>query len=568
MTDIELARSVTLRPVVEVGEELGLQREEIVPYGRAKAKIALSALERLAARPRGRYILVTAINPTPLGEGKTTTAIGLAMGLCRLGRRAAVTLRQPSLGPVFGIKGGGTGGGRAQVLPMEEINLHFTGDAHAAASAHNLLAAFLDNHLFHGNQLDLDPDRLTWPRAMGLSDRALRKVTLGGAGQGPAEGQGIKRETDFVLTEASEVMAILALALDPADLRRRLGRMLVGFTKSGRPVTAEELHCAGAMAVLLKDALLPNLVQTMEGTPALVHTGPFGNIAHGNSSILADQLALRLADYVVTEAGFGSDLGAEKFFNIKCRISGLRPDAAVVVATLRALKLHGGGGVVKAGAPLPKGLTGPNRDALDRGLANLEQHLANVRTFGVPAVVAVNAFPEDPPEELHYLRDWAARAGAVGAAVSTHHAEGGKGAEDLARAVEAACRLPSTCQLLYPDEAPIKAKIEAVATKIYGAAGVAYEAGAEAQIQQAMELGFGRFPVCMAKTPLSLSHDAALKGRPAGFILPVRELRMLAGAGFLTAVCSGIQLMPGLPSHPAGERMDLDASTGEIVGLS
>lgn len=568
MTDIELARSVPLRPIAALGEALGLRSDEVIPYGRGKGKVALSALERLADRPRGRYILVTAINPTPLGEGKTTTSIGLAMGLCRLGRRAVVTLRQPSLGPVFGIKGGGTGGGHAQILPMEDINLHFTGDAHAAAAAHNLLSAFLDNHLFHGNDLKLDPDRVTWPRVLGVSDRAVRKVTLGGTGQGPAEGQGIKRQGDFVLTEASEVMAILALSSGLPDLRRRLGRILVGFTTEGRPVTAEELRCAGSMAVLLKDALLPNLVQTMEGTPALVHTGPFGNIAHGNCSILADQLALRTADYVVTEAGFGSDLGAEKFFNLKCRMSGLRPDAAVVVATLRALKLHGGGGVVKAGVPLPPGLVGPNREALDRGLANLAQHLANVRAFGVPAVVAVNAFPDDSPEELQYLRDWAAGAGAAGAAVSTHWAEGGKGAEELAKAVEAACQVPSDCRLLYPDEAPITAKIEAVATRIYGAAGVSYEAQAEAQIEQATRLGFGRFPVCMAKTPLSLSHDASLKGRPTGFILPVKELRILAGAGFLTAVCSGIQLMPGLPSRPAGERIDLDPATGEIVGLS
>ena len=354
MSDRELARSVRPRPVLQVGEDLGLQADELVAYGRFKAKVALSALSRLAGRPVGRYVLVTAITPTQLGEGKTTTAIGLAMGLTRLGHRAVVTLRQPSLGPVFGIKGGGAGGGRAQVIPMEDINLHLTGDAHAAASAHNLLSAFVDNHLFHGNSLDLDRARLMWPRAMGLSDRALRRVVVGSAGQPDRAGE-------FVMTEASEVMAILALAVDHKDLHRRLGRIQVGFTQEGKPVTAEDLKCAGAMAALLREALCPNLVQTLEGTPALVHTGPFGNIAHGNSSILADRLALRCADYVVTEAGFGSDLGAEKFFHIKCRTSGLRPDAAVIVATLRALKLHGGGGVVKAGTPLPSGLTGPNR---------------------------------------------------------------------------------------------------------------------------------------------------------------------------------------------------------------
>lgn len=562
MTDLEIARSVLPRPILDVGADLGLTRDELTPYGAHRAKVALSVLDRPAGRPLGRYVLVTAINPTPLGEGKTTTAIGLAMALCRLGRRAAVTLRQPSLGPVFGIKGGGTGGGRAQVLPMEDINLHLTGDAHAVAAAHNLLAAFLDNHLAHGNELDLDPARLAWPRAMGVSDRALRRVRLGG-GDGEAG-----REAQFVITEASEVMAILALASGPGDLRRRLGRILVGYRRDGRPVTAEDLKCAGAMAALLKDALLPNLVQTLEGTPAFVHAGPFGNIAHGNCSILADAIALRAADVVVTEAGFGSDLGAEKFFHIKCRASGFRPSAAVVVATLRALKLHGGGGTVKPGQSLPAGLMGPNRDALDRGFANLEQHLANVRAFGVPAVVAINAFKDDPPEELAYVRERALAAGAAGAAVATHWAEGGKGAEDLARAVLAACERPSAFAPLYRDEDPIARKIETVATRLYGAAGVSFDERAAAQIEQAERLGAGRFPVCMAKTPLSLSHDPVLKGRPTGFVLPITEVRLLAGAEFVTAICSGIQLMPGLPKRPAGERIGLDPATGEIVGLS
>jgi formate--tetrahydrofolate ligase len=556
------AGPVTPRSILKVGEALGLRNDELIPYGRWAAKISLAARERLAGRPLGRYVLVTAINPTPLGEGKTTTAIGLAMALCRLGHRAAVTLRQPSLGPVFGIKGGGTGGGRAQVVPMEEINLHLTGDAHAVGAAHNLLAAFLDNHLFHGNHLNLDPARIAWPRAMGVSDRALRRVRIGREQNVPG------RDAQFIITEASEVMAILALASSPDDLRKRLGRILVGFTKDNRPVTAEDLHCAGAMAALLRDALLPNLLQTMEGTPAFVHSGPFGNIAHGNCSILADAIALRTADYVVTEAGFGSDLGAEKFFNIKCRVSGLRPDAAVVVATLRALKLHGGGGVAKPGAPLPPGLTGPNRGALSKGLANLEQHLANVRAFGVPAVVAVNAFQDDPAEELDYVRTWAASAGAAGAAVCTHFVEGGKGAEDLARAVTAACGRPSNYAPLYADDLPIKQKIETIAKRIYGAAGVSYEEKAEAEIETATRLGFARAPICMAKTPLSLSHDPLLKGRPSGFILPIKELRILAGAGFLTALCSGIQLMPGLPAKPAGERIDLDPQTGEITGLT
>lgn len=557
-----MARSVMPRPISQVGQELGLRDEDLILFGRWKAKVSLAALERLSGRPMGRYVLVTGINPTPLGEGKTTTSIGLAMGLCRRGSLAVVTLRQPSLGPVFGIKGGGTGGGKAQVIPMDEINLHLTGDAHAVAASHNLLSAFLDNHLFHGNALNLDPGRIAWPRAMSLSDRALRGVRTETAdGSSP-------RQAQFVITEASEVMAILALASDLADLRRRLGRILVGFTRNGRPVTTESLKCAGAMAALLREALCPNLLQTVEGTPAFVHTGPFGNIAHGNSSVLADVIALRCADYVVTEAGFGSELGAEKFFNIKCRLSGFRPNAAVVVATLRALKLHGGGGAAKAGAPLPSGLTGPNQDALAKGLSNLEQHVENVKAFGVPVVVAINAFGGDPSSELEYVRKRAVAAGAVAAVVATPWADGGKGAEELAQAVVEACRKPSAYAPLYPDAASIKQKIEMIARRMYGAAGVHYAEQAEAQIETASTLGFGGLPICMAKTASSLSHDPALKARPAGFTVPVKELRIAAGAGFLTAICSGIQLMPGLPKRPAGELIDLNPETGEILGLS
>lgn len=547
------------RPIRDIAAELGFLEDEIVPYGRSIAKIALSASERIKDRPLGHYVLVTAITPTPFGEGKTTTAIGLAMALSRQGRRAAVTLRQPSLGPVFGIKGGGTGGGRAQVVPAEAINLHFTGDAHAVAAAHNLLSAFLDNHLFRGNALGLDPERLAWPRTASVSDRSLRRVGRAPGTPGPVE---------FVITEASEVMAVLALATDLRDLRERLGRIVVGVAKNGQPVTAEALRCAGAMAALLTDALAPNLVQTMEGTPAFVHTGPFGNIAHGTSSVVADTLALRCCDYVVTEAGFGSDLGAEKFFNIKCRVSGLWPQAAVVVATLRALKLHGGVGPVKPGAPLPPGLTTPNRTALDKGLANLEQHLANVAAFGVPAVVALNAFPGDSAEELAFVRERAMALGALAAPVSTHWNDGSKGAEELADAVVQACRRPATPQLLYADTATITDKIETIAGRMYGAAGVVYEDAARVQIDTATKLGFSRWPICMAKTSLSLSHDPALPGRPGGFTLPVKEVRTLAGAGFLTALCSGIQLMPGLPSAPAGERIDIDPETGRILGLS
>jgi formate--tetrahydrofolate ligase len=560
MTDIEINRSVKAHPIQDIADQLGIQANELFPYGKLKAKVSLDVLERLHAAPLGKYVLVTAINPTPLGEGKTTTSIGLAMGLSRLGHRTAVTLRQPSLGPVFGIKGGGTGGGRAQVLPMEDINLHLTGDAHAVSASHNLLSAFVDNHLFHGNKLQLDLNRITWPRTLGVSDRALRQISLG-------EGD-VGRRGQFVITEASEVMAMLALASSQADLRHRLGQIVVGFTMNGKPVRAEEFGCAGSMAVLLREALLPNLVQTLEGTPAFVHTGPFGNIAHGNCSILSDAIALRCADYVVTEAGFGSDLGAEKFFNIKCRLSGLKPAAAVVVATLRALKLHGGGGAAKVGVPLPVGLTGPNQDALAKGFANLEQHIANVKAHGVPVVVAVNAFIDDSVAELEWVRKRAREVGAVDAAVSTHWADGGKGAEELAKAVVGATEKISTFRHLYDVGWPIKKKIHTIATQMYGASTVSFDAQAERDIEIAQQLGLDQLPICMAKTPLSLSHDPALKGRPSEFTLPIKEVRILAGAGFLTAVCSGIQLMPGLPKKPIGERIGIDPGTGEVVGLS
>jgi formate--tetrahydrofolate ligase len=560
MTDIEIAQSITSRPILDIGSQLGILPEELISYGRDKAKVSLQVLNRLEVLPQGRYVLVTAINPTPLGEGKTTTSIGLAMGLSRLGHRATLTLRQPSLGPVFGVKGGGTGGGYAQVIPMEDINLHLTGDAHAVAASHNLLSAFVDNHLFHGNSLSINTARVMWPRTLSVNDRALREIVLG-EGTGGRRGQ-------FVITEASEVMAVLALAKDQRDLRNRLSRLLIGLTVSGRPITAEELGCVGSMAVLLKDALKPNLVQTIEGTPAFVHTGPFGNIAHGNCSIISDAIALRCADFVVTEAGFGSELGAEKFFNIKCRISGFIPSVAVVVVTLRALKLHGGGGVAKAGIPLPVSLTGPNRQALVKGISNLEQHVANILAHGIPVVVAVNAFQDDSQDELDWVREESLAMGAAEAAVSTHWADGGKGAERLAMAVVKASERPNQFRYLYDVSWPIKKKIETIATRMYGAAGVTFEPEAERQIETAEELGYGGLPVCMAKTPLSLSHDPALKGRPTGFTVPIRELRILAGAGFVTAVCSGIQLMPGLPKKPAGERIDLDPATEKIRGLA
>jgi formyltetrahydrofolate synthetase len=540
VTDLEIAQSIVPRPIVDIGSQLGIHVEELTLYGRDKAKISIQLLDRLTEVPKGRYVLVTAINPTPLGEGKTTTSIGLAMGLTRLGHRTALTLRQPSIGPVFGIKGGGTGGGHAQVVPMEDINLHLTGDAHAVAASHNLLSAFLDNHLFHGNSLAIDPTQVTWPRAMSISDRALRDVLLG-------EETG-RRAGQFVITEASEVMAALALAKNHRDLRDRLGRIMVGLTKSGQPVTAAELGCVGSMAVLLKDALMPNLVQTLEGTPAFVHTGPFGNIAHGNCSVLSDAMALRCADFVVTE--------------------GFVPSVAVVVATLRALKLHGGGGAVKAGVALPTSLTGPNQEALSKGISNLEQHVANIRAHGIPVVVAVNAFKDDPRDELDWVREQSLKMGAVDAAVSTHWSDGGKGAEQLAAAVVKASEEPGRFRHLYELSWPIRKKIETIATQMYGAAGVKFEPAAERQMDTAEALGFGGLPVCMAKTPLSLSHDPTLKGRPTGFTVPIKELRILAGAGFVTAVCSGIQLMPGLPKKPAGERIDRDPTSGKIVGLS
>jgi len=544
-----------MRPIADVAGDLDLVLEELIPYGRFKAKIALSVLERLKNRTLGKYILVTAMNPTPFGEGKTVTSIGLAMGLCRLGRKAIVTLRQPALGPVFGIKGGASGGGHSRVVPLEDINLHLTGDAHAVAAAHNLLAACIDNHLFHGNALNIEREGISWPRVMALNDRALRDVTLHSG-----------RRAQFVITEASEVMAILALATSLGDLRQRLGRIVIGMTKDNHPVTAEQIGCAGAMAVLLRDALCPNLLQTIEGTPAIIHTGPFGNIAHGNCSIMADAMALRVGDYVVTEAGFGTELGAEKFFDIKCRISGFRPVAAVVVVSLRALKLHGGGGTVKPGQPLPASLLRPNMEALTSGLANLEQHLSNVRTFGIPAVVAVNRFPDDSEEELQYLKAKAVEMGAAAAALSSPYRDGGAGAEELATAVLEASERPSHCRLLYQEDASLEEKIETIARFMYGAGGVQFEPQAQVQLETATRLGFGKFPICMAKTPFSLSPDPALKGRPRGFTVKIQEIRTLAGAGFLTAVCAGMQLMPGLPTKPAAEHIDLDP-TGRITGL-
>jgi formate--tetrahydrofolate ligase len=563
-SDLEIARSVTPRPILDVAHDLGLRDDEVEPYGFTKAKIRLSAIERLEAeRPRGKYVVVTAITPTPLGEGKSTTTVGLAQGLNRIGRKAAVCIRQPSLGPVFGIKGGAAGGGHSQVIPMEDFNLHLTGDVHAIGAAHNLGSAFVDNHIHHGNPLAIDALGVLWPRVVDISDRALRRVVVGLGGTE----NGYPRETEFVITVASEVMAVLALARDLRDLRERLGRMVLATTKDGKAITAEDLKVAGAMTVLLTDAIKPNLLQTLEGGPAFVHCGPFANIAHGNNSVLADRIALATNEIVCTEAGFGADMGAEKFFDIKCRASGLRPDAAVVVATIRALKMHGGVGRIVAGKPLDPALQQENVEAVTRGAQNLAKQIENVRLFNVPVVVAINAFPTDTPAEVAAVQAVALAAGARAAVVANHWAEGGAGAVDLAHAVWAAAEEGApNFQLLYPDDAPLTAKIEAIATKVYGADGVDYLPAAAKQLKQYEALGFGNLPICVAKTQYSLSHDAALKGRPTGFRVPIREVRLSAGAGFITPLAGEMRTMPGLPSRPGGENIDIDAN-GEIVGL-
>ena len=563
-SDLEIARSVTPRPIAEVARDLGILDAELELYGSTKAKVTIEAIERLEAeRPRGKDVVVTAITPTPLGEGKTTTTIGLTQGLNRIGKRAAVAIRQPSLGPVFGIKGGAAGGGYSQVIPMEDFNLHLTGDNHAIGAAHNLAAAFLDNHLHHKNVLGIDQHSIVWPRVVDISDRAIRRVVigLGGRENGPT------RETEWQITVASEVMAILALASDLHDLRARLGRTVLAMTTDGTPVTADDLKVAGAMTVLLKDALKPNLLQTLEGGPAFVHCGPFGNIAHGNNSILADRLALATNDIVCTEAGFGADMGAEKFFDIKCRTSGLRPDAACIVATVRALKMHGGVGKIVAGKPLDAALSAENVEAVRAGAANLAKQIENVRAFGVPAVVAINAFPTDTPAEHAAIREVALAAGAFDAVLATHFADGGAGAEELARAVWAAAEQGAPdFALLYPDSAPLAGKIETIATRIYGADGVDLLPAARKAIKQIEGMGFGHLPICMAKTQYSLSHDPLLLGRPTGFRVPIRDVRLSAGAGFVTAYLGEMRTMPGLPSRPGGENIDIDEN-GETVGL-
>lgn len=557
-----LALKTPLHRIDQLAAQLGLGLDDVEPFGWYKGKLSLDLLERLSNRPLGKYIGVTAINPTPLGEGKTVTTIGLAMGLCRLGQKAIATLRQPSQAPVFGIKGGGSGGGRATIEPTHQINLHFTGDMHAIAAANNLLAAMLDNHVKRGKLPKIDPATMLWRRVIDCCDKGLANI-LTGRDEPP---MAPLRETGFDLTAASEVMAIIALATDLHDMRKRLGRMVVGQTSEGIPVTAEEIGCAGAMAALLQDAIRPNLVQTAEGTPAFVHAGPFANIAHGNSSVIADKMAIRLADYVVTESGFGSDCGAEKLFHIKCRVGGIKPDVEVVVCTVRALKFQSGRFAVKPGKPLPADLVAENLDALKAGGVNLQAHLAILQKFGPPQVVAINRFPTDTDREIAEVRRIALEAGASAVAISDAFALGGAGAEDLAAAVIKVAEKPSQFRYLYSLEATPQEKINILAREIYGADGVDISPLAEQKLATFQSLGFGKLPLCIAKTQYSLSHDPKLLGRPKGFRFPIRDVRLAAGAGFLYALAGDISTMPGLPSEPAAKRIDLDAN-GNIVGV-
>ena len=552
-SDLEIARAAKLRPIAEIAAQIGIDAAHIEPYGQYKAKLTQQALRGVEHHPDGKLILVTAINPTPAGEGKTTTSVGLADALHQQGKKTIVALREPSLGPCFGMKGGAAGGGYAQVVPMEDINLHFTGDFHAITTAHNLLAALIDNHIFQGNVLDLDVNRIVWKRVLDVNDRALRHIVVGLGGRA----HGVPRESGFDITVASEMMAILCLADGLADMKRRLGRILIGYTRSGRPVHAEELGATGALALIFKDAIYPNLVQTIEGTPALIHGGPFANIAHGCSSVMATRAALKYADYVVTEAGFGADLGAEKFFDIKCRFAGLAPAAVVIVATVRALKMNGG--VAK------DALAAENLEALRRGAANLEKHIENIGKFGVPAVVAVNVFPTDTEAELVLLEHLCAQLGAP-AVRSEVWAKGGAGGLALANAIEEALGKPSQFCPLYDEKKPIKEKIETIAREIYGADGVDFTLEAQQQIAEMENVGMGAVPICMAKTQYSFSDNPALLGRPTGFRITVRALRASCGAGFVVALTGNVLTMPGLPKTPAAMGMDI-TEDGVITGL-
>ena len=615
-SDIDVAQAATLRPIKDVAESVGLLPSELEMYGNYKAKVRLEVLDRMKDVPNGKYIDVTAITPTPLGEGKTTTTVGLSQALgAHLGKKVFTCIRQPSQGPTFGIKGGAAGGGYSQVVPMEDFNLHLTGDIHAITAANNLTAAAIDARMFHEHnqsddrlfnalcppekdgsrtfapsmlkrlaklgidktdpnelteeeigkfvRLDIDPDSITWRRVVDTNDRFLREITIG---EGPDE-KGFTRKTGFDITVASEIMAILALTTDLADMRERFGKIVIGTSRSGAAVTAEDLGVAGAMTVLMKDAIKPTLMQTLEDTPVFVHAGPFANIAHGNSSIIADKIALKLADYVVTESGFGADIGMEKFFNIKCRYSGLVPNVVVLVATVRALKMHGGGPKVVAGKPLAPEYTEENLDLLKAGTGNMEVHIKNAIRFGIPVVVAVNSFSTDTPAEVELVRQAALAAGAQDAVVSRHWMEGGAGAKALAEAVVKAAESPSNFKFLYPLDLPIKDKIEIICKEIYGADGVDYSPEAEAKIETYTRLGFDKLPMCMAKTHLSLSHDGKLKGVPKGFRVPITDIRASVGAGFLYPLLGTMRTMPGLPTRPVYYDVDLDLETGQVVGL-
>src|SRR5262245_1336281 len=551
---IEIANSAQLIPITDIATAAGILPEELVPFGRDRGKVKLSILDRLASKPDGKLIIVTAITPTKAGEGKTTTSIALTQGLGKLQKKVMLCLREPSMGPVFGIKGGGTGGGYSQVMPMEDINLHFNGDSHAVTAAHSLLAAALDSSIFNGNPLRIDPLSITWPRTLDMNDRSLRYSVIGLGGKA----HGMPRQNEFVITAASEVMAVFALAHDLKDLRQRLGRIVVASTYDGLPVTAEQLRVAGAMGVIMKESIRPNLVQTLEGQPVLIHAGPFGNIAHANNSILADRIALKLADYVVTEAGFASDLGFQKFCDIVCRTGGFAPSAAVLVTTVRATKSHGGKAFNVLG--------NEDLDAVRGGIDNLAAHIEIVRRYGLPCVVAVNSFPTDTERELALLKELALKAGAETVVVHEGFARGGAGGVNLAEAVMAACNKPNSFTFLTPNGTPVIRQIEAIATELYGAAAIDLQMQAQTDLERIERLGLGRALVCMAKTHLSLSHDPSLRNRPRGFVLPVRGLVPSAGAGFVVALCGDMQRMPGLGKTPAFVNIDID-NEGRTVGL-
>ena len=561
-SDLEIARKAELKPLTDIAKESGIPEKSLELYGEGAAKIKLEAIDAMADKPKAKYVVVTAITPTPLGEGKTTTTVGLGQGFSHIGKRATIAIRQPSLGPTFGIKGGAAGGGYAQVVPMELFNLHLTGDMHAVTAAHNMCSAMLDSHLFHGNELGLDIHNITWRRVIDINDRSLRNTMVGLGGRL----DGIPRETGFDITAASEVMAALALCTSLTDLRERMGRIVVGYDKTMTPITADDIEVAGAMTVLLKEAIKPNLMQTLEGTPALVHCGPFGNIATGNSSIIADQIGIHTGDFLLTEAGFGADMGAERFFNIKCRYSGMAPDAAVLVATVRGLKAHSGNHRIVAGKPLPEDLLAENPEEVDEGGANLRKQIENVRIHGVSPVVAINRFPEDHDADLQAIAEIAEECGAR-CAITNHFSEGGVGASELAEVVAEATEEKTNFSVLYPDEMDIKEKIKTVATKVYGAENVEFSSAATKQIDSYTGNGFGNLPVCIAKTHLSVSSDASLKGAPTGWTLPVREVRASIGAGFVYPICGEMRTMPGLGKTPAAAGIDIDEN-GEIVGLS